>query len=168
MSMTTISDPRHKSSGLSSKKDSSHSKKRKNSAPRSISDPTSPTKTSLQPPSPSKKWRRSYLSSQASSRLQCSRVHYHQWCEDCLTQTEWEQPPLISPTRKTPIPTFGELRTATREKSLYQSRFATQTVEHKLIQKICSRWRDEQFAKAVAKRSAVLAAREAVRRSLRQ
>src|SRR6266702_8208419 len=93
-------------------------------------------------------------------------MHYHPWCDECLTQTEWEPLPCTNPTRKTPIPTFGELKTATREKSLYLSHFATHSAMHKTVHKICSRWKDEQFARAAARRNAKLAAWEALRRSV--
>src|SRR6266702_2197571 len=166
MSTTTTLEPRNESSGLSWKEDSSHLPRHENCVPRSTFDPTSPTKTSSSHPSLNKSWEQSYSSFQTSSRLQCPRVHYHPWCKDCLTQTEWEQPLPISQTSKMPIPTFGELRTATREKSLYQSHFATQTGMHKTVHKICSRWRDELFARAVAKRSTKMAAREALRQSV--
>src|SRR6266702_1565128 len=166
MSTTTTSDHRSGSSDRSWKRENSHTMRCENSAPRSTYDPTSPTKTPWLLPLPNKKWEQSYSSFQTSSRLQCLRVHYHPWCEECLTQTEWEPLPHTSPTRKTSIPTFGELRTATREKSLYLSRFATQSAMHKTVHKVCSRWRDELFAKAVTRRSAKLAAREALRRSV--
>ncbi len=150
----------------SSKKGSSQPQKRRSCALRNTSDPKSPTRTSSSLPSASKSWEQSYSSFQTSSRLHCPRMHYHQWCEDCLTQTEWAQPPPISQTSKPSILTFGELKTATREKSLYQSRFATQTAMHRMMHKICSRWRDEQFTKAVARQSAKMAAREALHRSV--
>src|SRR6266702_3433193 len=168
MSTTITLEPQSESLGLSWRERSSHPSRHASYVPRSTFDPTSLTRTSSSHPSPNKSWEQSYSSFQTSSRLNCPRVHYHQWCKDCLTQTEWEQPPLISQTSKTWIPTFGELRTGVREKSLYQSRFATQTGMHKTVHKICSWWRDELFAKAIAKRSAKMAAREALRRSVRQ
>src|SRR6266702_4979733 len=166
MSTTITLEPWNGSSGPSWKEDSSHLPRHENCVPRSISDPTSPMKISLSPPSLNKSWEQSYSSFQTSSRLQCPRMHYHQWCEDCLTQMEWEQPPCISQMSKMPTPTFGELKMAVREKSLYQSRFATQTGMHKTVHKICSWWKDELFAKAVTRRSATMAAREALRRSV--
>src|SRR6266702_1487947 len=168
MSTTTTLEPRSGSLGPSWKEDLSHLLRHGNYVPKSISDPTSLTKISSSPPLPSKSWEQSYSSFQTSSRLQCPRMHYHPWCEDCLTQMEWERPPPISQTSKTPILTFGELKTATREKSLYQSHFAIQTGMHKTVRKICSQWREELFAKAVAKRSAKMAARGALLRSVRQ
>src|SRR6266571_6616052 len=167
MSTTITSGPRSGSSEPSWRKDSSHSPKRKSYAQKSISDLTSLMKTSSPHPSPKTSWEQSYSSFQTSSRLHCPCVHYHRWCEECLTQMEWEQPRPISQTSKMPIPTFGELRTAMREKSLYQSRFATQTGMHKTVHKICSQWRDELFARAVARRSAKMAAREALCQSVR-
>src|SRR6266702_3417069 len=118
MSTTTTSEPRNASLGPSWKEGLSHPPRRESCAPRSISDPTSLTKTSSLHPSPNTSWEQSYSSFQTSSRAQCPRVHYHQWCEDCLTQMGWEPLLPISRTPKTPIPTFGELKTATREKSL--------------------------------------------------
>src|SRR6266702_4774428 len=166
MSTTTTLELRSESSEPSWKEDSSHPPRHENYVPRSTFDPTSPTIISSLHPLPSKSWEQSYSSFQTSSRLQCPRMHYHQWCEDCLTQMEWEQPLPISQMSKTWIPTFGELKTGVREKSLYQSRFATQTGMHKTVHKICSWWKDELFAKAVTRRSATMAAREALRRSV--
>src|SRR6266702_1816555 len=166
MSTTTTLELRSESSEPSWKEGSSHPPRHKNYVPKSTFDPTSPMRISSSHPLPSKSWEQSYSSFQTSSRCQCPRMHYHQWCEDCLTQTEWEQPLPISQTSKTRILTFGELKTGVREKSLYQSRFATQTGMHKTVHKICSRWRDKLFAKAVAKRSAKMAVREALRQSV--
>src|SRR6266702_4561284 len=168
--MSTNTTLAHPSASLepSSKKGSSQSPRPENSAPRSISDLTSPTKTSLSPPSLNKSWHQSYSSFQTSTRSQCPRVHYHPWCEDCQTLTTWEQPPLTKPTCKKPIPTFGDLKTVVRERSHYQSPFANQSASQRALRKVCSTWRDEQFAKAVAKRSAKMAAREALCRSARR
>src|SRR6266702_113311 len=168
MSITTTSGPWNASLGPSWKEDLSHPLRHESCVPKSISDPTSPTRTSSLHPSPNTSWEQSYSSFQTSSRARCPRVHYHQWCEDCLTQTEWEQRLPISQRSKMPTPTFGELKTAVREKSLYQSRFAAQTGMHKTVHKICSRWKDELFTKAVAKRSAKMAAREALCQSVRR
>src|SRR6266702_6334755 len=166
MSMTTTSDHQNGSSDPSWRRETSCTTRRESSAPRNIYGLTSPTRTPWLPPLPNKKWGQSYSNFQTSSRLQCLRVHYHRWCEECLTQTEWEPLPHTSPTRKTRIPTFGELKTATREKSLYLSHFATQSAMHKTVHKVCLQWRDELFAKAVARRTAKLAAREALRWSV--
>src|SRR6266702_4606740 len=166
MSTTTTSAHQSVSSGLNSKRDSSLSPRPENSAPRSISDPTSPTRIFSQPPSPNKSWHQSYSSFQVSTRSQCPRVHYHPWCEECQTLTIWEQPPLIKQTCKKSMPTFGDLRTAIRERSRYRSPFANQSASQTALRKVCSTWRDEQFAKAVAKRSAKMAAQEALCRSV--
>src|SRR6266704_3113040 len=154
--------------GPSLKKGLSQNLKPENSALRSTLDPTSPTKTSSSLPSPNKSWHQSYLSFQTSTRSQCPRVHYHPWCEECQTLTIWEQPPLIKQTCKKSMPTFGDLRTAIRERSRYRSPFASQSASQTALRKVCSTWRDEQFAKAVAKRSAKMAAREALCRSVRR
>src|SRR6266702_6345218 len=168
MSTTTISDRRSESSGPSSKKGSSLKPRPENSAPKSISDPTSPTRIFSPPLSPNKSWHQSYSSFQISKRSQCPRVHYHPWCEDCQTLMEWGQPPPIRQTCKRPIPTFGDLKTVIRERSHCRSPFTSQRESQIALQKVCSTWRDEQFAKAVAKRSAKMAAREALRRSVHQ
>src|SRR6266702_6543645 len=160
MLTTTTSAHQSVSLGLSSKRDSSLSPRPENSAPKSIFDPTSLTRISSQPPSPNKSWHQSYSSFQASKRSQCPRVHYHPWCEDCQTLTTWEQPPLTKQTCKKSMPTFGDLKTAIRERSCYRSPFANQSASQIALQKVCSTWRDEQFAKAIAKRSAKMAARE--------
>src|SRR6266581_9047648 len=164
MSTSTISAHQNASSGLSSRKDSSPGPRPENSVPKSISVPTSLTRTSLQLHSPSKNWHQSYSSFQTSKRSQCPRVHYHPWCDDCQTLTEWEQPPPIRQTCKMPIPTFGDLKMVIREKSRFRSPFTNQRESQIVLRKVCSTWRDEQFAKAVAKRSARMAAREALRR----
>src|SRR6266702_171039 len=166
MSTSTTSAHPSVSLGPSLKKDSSQSPKPESSAPRSISDPTSPTKTFLPPPSPNKSWHQSYSSFQTSTRNQCPHVHYHPWCEECQTLTIWEQPPLIKRTCKRPIPTFGDLKTVIRERSRYQSPFTNQSASQIALRKVCSTWKDEQFAKAVAKRSAKMAAWEALHRSV--
>src|SRR6266702_389209 len=166
MSTSTTSARQSASLGPSSGKGSSPEPRPENSAPKSISNPTSPMKISLPLHSPNKSWHQSYSSFQISRRSQCPRVHYHPWCEDCQTLTEWEQPPLTRQTCKTPIPTFGDLKTVIRGRSRFQSPFTNQSASQIALQKVCSTWRDEQFAKAVAKRSARMAAREALRRSV--
>src|SRR6266702_1235114 len=156
------------SSELNSSPGSSPTKRHKNSVPRSTFDLTSPMKTSLWPPSPKKSWEQSYSSFQTTSRAQCPHMHYHQWCDDCQTLMEWGPLPPISQTHKKPIPTFGDLRLAVWEKSCYQFLFATQTTTRSAIKKVCSTWREEQFARAIAKRSAKMAAQEALRQSVHQ
>src|SRR6266702_4824954 len=166
MSTSTTLAPQNASLGSSSKKGSSPKPRPENSVPRSISDPTSPTKTSLLPHSPNKSWHQSYSSFQVSTRSHCPRVHYHPWCEECQTLMEWEQPPLIRQTCKKSIPTFGDLKTVIREKSHSRSPFTSQSASQTVLRKVCSTWRDEQFARAVTRRSAKMAAREALRRSV--
>src|SRR6266702_7602804 len=126
MSTTTISDRRSESSGSTSKRDSSPKPRPENSVPKSISGPTSLTRISSPPLSPNRSWHWSYSSFQISKRSQCPRVHYHPWCEDCQTLMEWEQPPPIRQTYKTPIPTFGDLKMVIRERSRYRSPFTNQ------------------------------------------
>src|SRR6266702_4250455 len=168
MSTNTTSGHRSGSSGPSSKKGSSPKTTPGSFAPKSISDPTSLTKTSLPPLLPNRSWHQSYSSFQISKRSQCPRVHYHPWCDDCQTLMEWEQPPPIRQTCKMPIPTFGDLKTVIRERSRFRSPFTSQRESQIALRKVCSTWRDEQFAKAVAKRSARMAAREALRRLVHQ
>ncbi len=154
----------NESSELSLSLDSSHPMRHKNSVPRNISDPMSLTKTFSSLPSPSKSWEQSYSSFQTSARSQCPHIHYHPWCDDCQTLMAWEQPPPIRQTCKQSTPTFGDLKMAIWEKSRYQSLFRT-TRTQDAIRKVCSTWRDEQFARAVTKRSARMAAWEALRRA---
>src|SRR6266702_5246485 len=168
MSTTTTLDRRSESSQRNSSPDSSHSLKRESSAPRSISDPMSPTKTSSSLHSPRTSWHQSYSSFQTSTRAQCPRVHYHPWCDECQTQMEWEQPPPIKPTQKKSTPTFGDLKTAIQERSRCRSPLTSQSASQAAIRKVCSLWRDEQFTKATAKRNARMAAREALRWSVHQ
>src|SRR6266702_27507 len=161
--MSTSTTSAHQSASLeqSLRRDSSQGPRPESSAPRSISNPTSPTRTFLPLPSLNKSWHQSYSSFQTSTQSQCPRVHYHPWCEECQTLTIWEQPLLTKRTCKKQIPTFGDLKTVVRERSHYRSPFANQSTSQTALQKVCSTWRDEQFAKAVAKRSAKMAAREA-------
>src|SRR6266702_606479 len=168
MSTSITSDHQSVSSGPSLKKGSSPGPKPESFALKSISDPTSPTRTFSPLPLPNKSWHQSYSSFQTSTQSQCPRMHYHPWCEDCQTLTVWEQPPLTKQTCKKPIPTFGDLKTVIRERSHYQSPFANQSASQTALRKVCSTWKDEQFAKAVAKRSAKMAAREALCRSARR
>src|SRR6266568_1399661 len=150
----------------SSRRGSSQCPRPENSVPRSISDPTSPTRISSPPPLQNKSWHQSYSSFQISTRSQCPRVHYHPWCKDCQTLATWEQPLPIKPTCKTSIPTFGDLKMVMKARSRYRSPSKSPSVSQTALRKVCSTWRDEQFAKAVAKRSARMAAREALHRSV--
>jgi len=52
------------------------------------------------------------------------------------------------------------------EKSHYQSLFMNPSTSQEAVRKVCSMWREEQFARAVAKSSAKMAAREALRWSV--
>src|SRR6266702_1766988 len=121
MSTTTTSGLRNESSESSLSWGSSHTKKPKSCVPKSISGHTPPTRISSSLPSPNKSWHESYSSFQALTQSQCPHVHYHPWCDDCQTLTTWEQPLPISPKCKTPIPTFGDLKTVIRERSHYRS-----------------------------------------------
>src|SRR6266702_5078701 len=135
MSTSTTSAHQSASSGLSLKKGSSQGPTPESSALRSISDPTSPTRTFSLLPSPNKSWHQSYSSFQASTQSQCPRMHYHPWCEDCQTLTIWEQPPLTKQTCKRPILTFGDLKTVVREKSRYRSPFTNQSTSQTALSK---------------------------------
>src|SRR6266702_7653619 len=126
----------------SSSQGSSPSLRCENSAPKSISDLTSPTKTFLLLPSPKKSWEQSYSSFQTSARNQCPHVHYHPWCDDCQTLTGWEQPPPIRWMSARSIPTFGDLKMATREKSRDQSLFGRPSTSQEAVKKVISTWRE--------------------------
>src|SRR6266702_3181028 len=166
MSTNTTSVPLSESLGPNSMRETSHSQRRENYAPRSISDHTSLTRNSSSHPSPNKSWHQSYSSFQTSACSQCTHMHYHPWCDDCQTLTAWD--PLLpnNPMCKTPIPTFGDLKTVVWEKSRCQSRSKKSSASQTALQKVCSMWRDDQFRRAVMQRCAKLAAREAVRRSV--
>src|SRR6266702_7757303 len=168
MSTTTTLALRNESSELSSNWGSSPTKKRKNYAPKSISDHTSPTKISSSLPSPNKSWHQSYSSFQTLTRSQCPCVHYHPWCDKCQTLTTWEQPLPIKQKCKMPIPTFGDLKMVIRERSCFWSPSKNQSTSQLALQKVCSTWREEQFARAVAKRSTKMAAQEALHQSVHQ
>src|SRR6266702_534434 len=168
MSTSITSAHQNASSAPSSKKGLLPSPRPENSAPRSISDRISPMRTSSPLPSPNKSWHQSYSSFQTSTRSQCPRVHYHPWCEECQTLTEWAQPPLTRQTCKRPIPTFRDLKTVIQARSRYQSPSTNLSASQTALRKVCSMWRDYLFAKATTKRSAKMAAREALRRSVHQ
>src|SRR6266702_346610 len=165
MSTTTTLARQNESSESSSTQSSSPSPRHKNTAPKSISNLISLTKTFSSLPSLKKSWEQSYSSFQTSARNQCPHVHYHPWCDDCQTLMGWEQPPPIRWMSARSIPTFGDLKMATREKSRYQSLFGRPSTSQEAVKKVISTWREEQFARAVAKRSAKMAAREALRQS---
>src|SRR6266702_8892892 len=103
MSTSITSAHQSISSGLSLKKGSSPGPKPESFALKSISDPTSLTRTFSPLPLPQKSWHQSYLSFQTSTQSQCPRMHYHPWCNDCQTLTIWEQPLPTKPTCKTSI-----------------------------------------------------------------
>src|SRR6266702_255109 len=161
MSTTTTLACWNKSSESSSSQGSSPFPRCKNSVPRSTSDLTSLTRTFSSLPSLKKSWEQSYSSFQTLARNQCLRVHYHPWCDDCQTLTGWEQPPPIRWMSVRSIPTFGDLKTAMREKSRYRSLFGKPSASQEAIRKVISTWKEEQFARAVTKRSAKMAAQEA-------
>src|SRR6266702_4159523 len=164
---TTITSARwSESSEQNLSPDSSHFPRHESSVPKSIFDPIPPMRTSLLPHSPNKSWHQSYSSFQTSTRAQCPHVHYHPWCDECQTLMDWGQPPLIKPTYKPSIPTFGDLKTIVREKSRCQFLSKNQSASQAAIRRVCSQWRDKQFAKAVARRSAKMAAQEALRQSV--
>src|SRR6266702_696370 len=166
MSTPITSGHRSASSEQSSRRDSSPSPRHESSVPRSTSNHTSPTRTSSPLPSPNKSWHQSYLSFQTLTRSQCPRVHYHPWCEDCQTLATWEQPLPTKPTYKKSIPTFGDLKTVIWARSHYQSPSGSPSTSQTALRKVCSTWRDEQFARAIAKRSTKMAAWEALRRTV--
>src|SRR6266702_7562877 len=168
MSTTTTSAHPSVSSGPSSKRDLSPGPKQGSFAPKSTADPTSPTRTFSPLPSPNKSWHQSYSSFQTSTRSQCPRVHSHPWCKECQTLTIWGQPLPTKLTPKTSMPTFGDLKTAVQARSHYQSPSGNLSTSQTALWKVCSTWRDEQFAKAISRRSAKMAAWEALRQSVHQ
>src|SRR6266702_6428133 len=153
MSTTTTLGRRSVSSEQSLRRDSSPSPRHENSVPRSISDPTLLMRTSSPPLSLNKSWHQSYLSFQTSTRSQCPHVHYRPWCEDCQTLATWEQPPHTKPMRKTSTPTFGDLKMVVQRRSHYRSPFTSQSASQTAMRRVCSTWRDEQFARVAAKRN---------------
>ncbi len=168
MSINTTSVHWSASSGLNLKKGSSPSTRHENSVPRNTSDQMSPTRTSSSLPSLNKSWHQSYSSFQTSTRSQCPRVHSHPWCKECQTLTIWGQPLPTKLTPKTSMPTFGDLKTAVQARSHYQSPSGNLSTSQTALWKVCSTWRDEQFAKAISRRSAKMAAWEALRQSVHQ
>ncbi len=63
---------------------------------------------------------------------------------------------------------FGDLKTVIQVRSHYQSLLGSPSVSQAALWKVCSTWKDKQFAKAVAKRSAKMAAWEALHRTVHQ
>src|SRR6266702_3903669 len=154
---TTTLGRRSGSSGLSSTPSSSPITRHENSVPRSTSDCISKMKTSLPLPSPRKSWLEYERSSQTSRRHRCPRIHYHPYCEKCQTLVGWEPHQLTKPTPKHLIMSFGRL------KEYCESLPAWRELQPQSPKKISIQWREEQFARAVWKRNAAKAAREALR-----
>src|SRR6266702_4274100 len=151
--MSTSTTSAHQSASLeqNSRRDLSPSPKHRNSVPRSISDHTPPTRISSPPPSLNKSWHQSYSSFQTSTRSRCPCMHYHSWCEECQTLTTWGQPLHTKQTCKQLILTFGDLKTVIWVRSRYQSPSKSPSTSQIAIQ-------------TITKRTAKLAAREALRR----
>src|SRR6266702_3314804 len=164
MSTHTTSDLPNKSLGPSLTQNSSPNKRRKNSALRSISDPTPPTRTPWLLLLPSKSWIESNFNSQTFNRSQCPCMHYHPWCNNCQTLMGWEPPQPIKPKSTKSIPPFGDRKTVVQVRSCYWSPFMTQIKAQNVLKKVCLMWRDKQFTKAIVKRSGQLAAQEALHR----
>src|SRR6266702_2051000 len=163
MSTYTTLDPLNNSSGLNSSPDSSPGKRHANSVPRNMSDPISLMRTPSPLLLPSKSWSESNFNSQTSIRSQCPHMHYCPWCDDCQTLMRWEPPQPIKLKSKKSILPFGDLKMVVQARSHYRSPFMTQIKAQNAIKRVCSMWRDKQFARAVVKRSGQLAAREALR-----
>ncbi len=72
------------------------------------------------------------------------------------------------PKCKTSILTFGDLKTVVQAKSHYWSPSGNLSISQAALRKVCSMWRDKQFVRAIAKRSAKMAAWEALHRSVHQ
>jgi len=62
--------------------------------------------------------------------------------------------------------TFGDLKKVVQKRSYSQSLLETPSVSQYALKKVCSTWRDEQFTRAVTKRSAKMAAQEALHQSV--
>src|SRR6266702_1769088 len=132
------------------RRDSSPSKKLKNCVPRSTSDPTLLSRS----------WLESNYNSPMSPRLQCPLMHYHPWCKRCWTLMEWEPPQPIRRMPKKSIMPFKDLKKVVMERSHYQSPFGWQIRVQEAHKKLCLDWREEQFARAIAKQSRQLVAQE--------
>src|SRR6266702_5688300 len=152
----------NESSGPSSTLNSSPMTRHKNSAPRSTSDPTSPTRTNSLLPLQRKSWLECERSSQTSRRHQCARVHYHPYCGSCQTMMGWEPHQLTKPTPKRLIMSFGKLKEYCESLPAWKER------QPQIPKKVSLQCREEQFARAVYKRNAAKAAREALRRQARR
>jgi len=75
---------------------------------------------------------------------------------------DWELPQPTKPRPKKSIPPFGDLKTVVKARLHCQSPFTTQIKAQNALARITLEWRDEQFARAVIKRSGQLAAWEAL------
>src|SRR6266571_4786415 len=157
---TTTSVPQSVSSEPSLTPSSSPMTRRENSAPRNTYDPTPPTKTNSPLPSPRKSWLEYERSSQTSRRSQCSRVHYHHYCERCQTLVGWEPHQLTKLTPKRLIMSFGKLKEYCESLPMRGER------QPQSPKKVSLQWREEQFARAIHKRNAGKVAREALRRQV--
>jgi len=80
-------------------------------------------------------------------------MHYHPWCDDCQSLMDWELPQPTKPRPKKSILPFGDLKTVVKARLCYWSPFATQIKAQNALARITLEWRDEQFARAVIKRS---------------
>src|SRR6266702_3792434 len=139
----------------------SHTTRHENFVPRNTYDPISRTRTNSPLPSQRKSWLEYERSSQTSRRRQCNRVHYHPYCKKCQTLMGWEPHQLTKPTPKRLIMSFGKLR------EYCESLPAWGEQQPQSLKKVSLQWREEQFARAVYKRNAAQAAREALRRQVR-
>src|SRR6266702_8897495 len=158
----TISVHRSVSSGPSLIPSSSPTTRRENSAPRSTYDLTSVTRMSSPLHLPKKSWLEYERSSQTSRRRKCSRIHYHPYCERCQTLMGWEPHRLTKPTPKRLIMSFGKLKEYCKSLPAWGER------QPQSLKKVSIQWREEQFARAVYKRNATKAAREALHRQVRR
>src|SRR6266702_887664 len=159
---TTTPVPRSASSEPNSTPSSSPTTRHESCVPRNTYDPTSRTRTNSPLPSPRKSWLEYERSSQISRRRHCNRVHYHHYCERCQTLMGWEPHQLTQPTPKRLITSFGKLKEYCESLPAWGER------QPQSPKKVSLQWREEQFARAVAKRNAEKAAREALRRQVRR
>src|SRR6266702_4849447 len=118
---------------------SSHPSRHENSVPRSIFNPTSPTKMSLLLPSLKKSWHKYERSSQTSRRWHCPRVHYHPYCDSCQTLMGWEPHRPTKPKLTRSMMSFGRL------KEYCESLPAWGELKTQSPKKTSIQWREEQF-----------------------
>jgi len=81
---------------------------------------------------------------------------------------EWEPPQPIRPTPSKQIPLFGSLKKVVMARACYWSPFATQIKLQKDLVKVTLEWRDEQFARAIIRRSGQFTAWEALHQQAQQ